>query len=378
MKKAIFIYLFTLVGFAQSKYTIIGNLTHISDGPAKLYTHDIYGNNRDLVNEGAIKKGILELKGESPEHPLLASLQLNEDMLIELFIEEGTINIIADGNVTIRANTRERLLKAKINGTPNNDVKTLYEDRIHALSTSETFIDYYKNLNGQTKSTNEELEHLYNNVFPKFKQEVYDIKKDFIKDNLNCAYTLLLINEECTFMSSFTDQEIETFFLSLNKSLETHPYYKTVREYISIIKPLMIGAIAPNFKVKDINDKDITLSSYRGNYVLLDFWAYWCKPCIKEFPHLEELRKKYKAESFEVFGIHADPNKQKWLDAIKIHAPTGVQGFEVDPKAKNSVSGLYNVIALPTVYLLNPEGKIVGKHFKDDELDEKLKQIFEK
>ena len=137
-----------------------------------------------------------------------------------------------------------------------------------------------------------------------------------------------------------------------------------------------IGNEVPNITEKNPDGKELSLSSLRGNYVLLDFWAGWCRPCRMENPNLVANYNKYHKKGFEIFQVSLDQKKEMWTDAI-----------EKDKLGQwNHVSDLgywqsaharaYNIMSIPASYLLGPDGKIVGINLRGEQLGAKLMEIY--
>jgi peroxiredoxin len=135
------------------------------------------------------------------------------------------------------------------------------------------------------------------------------------------------------------------------------------------------GAIAPDIVLPDPSGKELALSDLRGNYVLVDFWASWCKPCRIENPNVVKLYNKYGKENFEIFGVSLDRNKEKWEEAIA--ADNLTWAHVSDLKFWNSAAAqLYNVTSIPFTLLLDPEGKIIDTNLRGRALEAKLESIY--
>jgi len=118
--------------------------------------------------------------------------------------------------------------------------------------------------------------------------------------------------------------------------------------------------MAPDFSVLDINSDSQILSQFKGNYVLLDFWASWCRPCLDDLPYLHEINKKYQNSGLKIIGISEDENLEKWINAIdKFEMNQWIQisikQNEIDLKAN------YLVTAIPVKILIGPDGKIIKR-----------------
>jgi peroxiredoxin len=140
---------------------------------------------------------------------------------------------------------------------------------------------------------------------------------------------------------------------------------------IAVAQPPRIGTVAPEIKLKNQYDSTISLSSFRGKVVLLDFWASWCGPCRVANKHLVKLYAKYKEKGFEIVGISNDYTKSEWVDAIKKDKITWTQVLDEG----GLVSNKWYISYLPISFLLDKEGKIVAVELKEKALEEKLKEL---
>ncbi|PRD52007.1 TlpA disulfide reductase family protein [Sphingobacterium gobiense] len=152
-----------------------------------------------------------------------------------------------------------------------------------------------------------------------------------------------------------------------------------------------VGAKAPQFAGKELRGEQLRLSDYRGQYVLLDFWASWCVPCRKGNPHLLDLYASYKDKGFEIIGIASDDGKKEaWKKAVEDdqigiwkHVLSGQDMEKRRRGEKNElyIGGQYGIATLPTKILIDPKGVIIGRYGSDggtdDDLDRKLAEIFE-
>ena len=137
-----------------------------------------------------------------------------------------------------------------------------------------------------------------------------------------------------------------------------------------------IGTEAPEIALASPEGKIIKLSSLRGKYVLLDFWAGWCKPCRAENPNLVSTYRKYKNKNFDIFQVSLDQTKEMWTDAIK-KDKLGSWNHVSDLKFwQSEAAALYNIRSIPASFLLDPEGKVIATNLRGPALGDKLKEIF--
>ncbi|MFY0252767.1 redoxin domain-containing protein [Chitinophaga sp. 30R24] len=135
-----------------------------------------------------------------------------------------------------------------------------------------------------------------------------------------------------------------------------------------------VGQIAPDFTLPDPSGKMISLSSFRGKYVLVDFWASWCRPCRQENPNVVKAYQQFKDKNFTILGVSLDKTKDQWQEAIKADGLTW--NHVSDLKFWDSaVVPLFGINAIPTNFLLDPQGKIIATNLRGEALEAKLQEI---
>lgn len=188
-------------------------------------------------------------------------------------------------------------------------------------------------------------------------------------------------------MGNMTYGEIKEIYDNFSNNVKRYGDVKEIEDELASLANVQPGQPAPDFVTLDVNGDSIRFSeAVKGKYVLLDFWASWCVPCRKSFPHVKELYKKYHDKGLDVFCV-ADNDGQPdvWRKAIKDdgvemfhHVLRGMKiidrkTFKVDKT--NDISDKYAIHYLPTKYLIDKDFKIIGK-FNDEELNAKLKELF--
>lgn len=152
-------------------------------------------------------------------------------------------------------------------------------------------------------------------------------------------------------------------------------YYLDLKARVDASRKLAIGADAPDIALENPNGEIVKLSSLRGKVVLIDFWASWCKPCRMENPNVVKMYQKYQPKGFEIFGVSLDKTKDAWVGAIAQDQLTWTHVSDL--KFWNSAGAkLYNVTSIPKTFLIDAEGKIIGKDLRGPALEAKLDDVF--
>jgi thiol-disulfide isomerase/thioredoxin len=170
---------------------------------------------------------------------------------------------------------------------------------------------------------------------------------------------------------------LRTIFDGLSPAVRGSKAGKGFDEKLTMTAKTSVGAIAMDFTQNDTLDKPVSLSSFRGKYVLLDFWASWCGPCRLENPTVVGAYAKYHSKGFAILSVSLDKagDKEKGLKAI--HADKLVWTHVSDLQFwNNAVAVKYGVQSIPQNFLIDPQGKIIAKGLRGDELAQKLSEIY--
>ncbi|MEQ6166642.1 TlpA disulfide reductase family protein [Ekhidna sp. MALMAid0563] len=168
---------------------------------------------------------------------------------------------------------------------------------------------------------------------------------------------------------------IDSIAMELQAEMPENFHVESLLSQVATKKSLAIGKEAPEIALENPEGEIIKLSSLRGKYVLIDFWAAWCRPCRAENPNVVRVYNEYSDENFEILGVSLDRTREKWLGAIE---QDGLPWLHVsDLKYWRSQAAIdYQVNAIPATFLIDPEGKIIAKNLRGASLEAKLKEIF--
>ncbi|RDC55186.1 DUF4369 domain-containing protein [Pedobacter chinensis] len=286
----------------------------------------------------------------------------------------GDVIYVNFGPENIRINSADSLYNAKWTGS-----KVYNEMKAFEKLVGPTVMTVHHNANVTINRATPEQQNdtLYFKALDKqvqaFRKSRGEKMLEFAKTNPNSYFALQSLSELVSGYSTKSDIALP-IFNNLSEKLRLSYGGQGLYKLLNAHTVTALGAAAPNFTQNDVNGKPVSLSDFKGKYVLIEFWASWCSPCRAESPNLLKQYAAYKDKGFEILGVSVDGDKAKWVDAIKKDGLTWTQISDLKGW-DNEARKVYGISGVPANFLISPEGKIIGSHLMGEVLNKKLAEL---
>jgi peroxiredoxin len=362
MKKSILLSLCMLAFLWANAQKFVINGTLEGGKQEYIYRSQIVGGKPVRLDSVQLKAGKFTLSGKVtlPELQLL-SIQGKQSYL-PFFIENSVITVTGK---------LDSLSNALIKGSSVQDLFTAYNKLQEPLSNQQRELGKKYNEARATgdKAKMDKIEVQYDKL-----DSVKQLNtKDFIAKNPKSVVSAYLIQQN---QHAMEFEELEAAVKKLDPSLAKTSYVVALNATIETLRNVQVGKVAPDFEMADTTGKMVKLSSLRGKYLLVDFWASWCGPCRRENPNVVAAYQKFAAKGFDVLGVSLDqPNaRAKWIAAIQKDELTW--NHVSDLKYWDCAAAkLYGVRSIPSNVLLDKNGVIIAKDLRGEDLHKKLEEL---
>jgi len=262
--------------------------------------------------------------------------------------------------------------KIRITGGPLNDAYQAFGDRYEEMTIS------IVRLNSELKANpgNSEIEKAFNDEYVRFAKNFRELAISTIMKNMDNPVGLHIFQ---TTMSSLENQDIESILAKASPKFLADPTVKMVVAQLELSKKTSIGNKFADLAMFKPDNSSLSLSEYagRGSYVLIDFWASWCGPCMRELPNVLACYEKYHKKGFEIVGVSLDEDADAWKAAIKKHKMPWPQMSDLAGWNSKAVA-VYSFSGIPHTVLLDPQGIIIAKDLRGPALGQKLSELLDK
>ncbi len=361
MKKIVFLFFFApLALLAQTTpkgFTIKGKLDGYPDGTSLRLVKN--GENTELA-AGKLVQSAFQLKG-SVNEPVLCFLFIGDEQKpVEIYLENAVISFSGD---------KAKPGEYKIEGSSSHKDFDAFVKEFVPLARQLSSL-------GQVINTSmpgpgrDSLMSTYTNMQAVIQQAIDKL----VEEKPKSFVTAFILS--ATYSFNEDPLQLEQRFNKLGEKVKASGTGQQLAAQVAESKVGAIGSAAIDFTQADTAGVPVSLSSFRGKYVLIDFWASWCGPCRQENPNVVENFNKFSTKNFTVLGVSLDRpgQKDKWLEAIHHDKLTWTHVSDLQ-FWNNAAAVKYNIRGIPQNFLLDPEGKIIAKNLRGPALEEKLCEI---
>lgn len=381
MMKTFLLLALTLLGFtastiAQKKdsYIIKGTLEGMSKNDKGRIYLERY-NSDFSVDSSRLIQGTFIFKGttDGPESASIFYIDPfgNRSETLDFFVEKGKTTIRARLGQLNHAEISESLLNQ--DAQHFSTINKIILDSIDRLTTA--YVKAEESLSQDSFRMDSPARSkiaLIDASLTKWSQKLNQQQANYVRNNPKKALSLFKLRD--LLKESSNKELVAQLYKTLDVNLTSTPLGQEIKTQLDNLENLKLGDLAPDFSLADTTDKQINLSDFRGQYVLVDFWASWCVPCRIENEHVQKTYDAFKDQGFEVLGVSTDFSIHSWKKAVSDDQMTWIN--VVDPDG--AVSSQYHVKSIPSNFLIDPNGKIIGQNLRGENLYETIKNTLQK
>lgn len=341
-----------------------------------------------VENPGSLKK-IFLLEADSANIAVVDSTNLNDQgkfefkhkapyaNLYKLRVGGSIFDLIAKNGDAIDFSTSltDNSHAYKISGSDDsekikefNKISNFYGDKSAKIT---------QEYQDKAQAIGKESDSLIKIYLPIFQQNIKEYSAEILKFVNSNKNSLAGFYAATSLDQGKFEQQLIGYSEAIKDNFKDNPGVQKFIKQMADLKPVSIGHKAPDFTIAGIDGKPIKLADYKGKYVMLDFWASWCAPCRQENPNVVKQYAIYKPLGLNILGISLDQDKTKWEQAVNADKLTWGHGSDLK-NFEGPTERLYHIEAIPSNFIIDPQGIIVAKNVTGADLEEFLNKTFSK
>ena len=341
----------------KNEYVVKGTVADRDDLEGEtLYLYTYHVNGDFEMDSAIIKNNRFQLKGKREEGAILYAYVDIKDVYGD--IARGIPVLVKPGKVSIDIKGED----VRIGGNEENDrYQQLVDDQKPLMDRMEALEEEYNASDSEERKS--EIQAEYSPLLEDAKEMIVK----FMYDNMDNPFGEMVFVQKYDLLTLEQAQEL---IGKADESFASNPEVVDILAFMTPKNRFPEGTKYFDFTLQDMNGKTVSLSDYvgKGKYILLDFWASWCPPCMQEMPFLVSFYNEIKNEKFEIIGVSLDENKEQWMEAVKKNKMTWPQ--MADLKKSLPATELYQVTSIPYTVLIGPDGNIIADNLRGEELEE--------
>jgi len=344
-------------------YALTGKIAGLDEGQVYI-CHRQEENKFDTAD---IHDGVFEFTGraDTPEFCNLGFLnQGNMDFRFGFFLQNGKLELTA----RIDSLQDDAVV---ITGAPaQNEFSTFTRSLVPVHAAARRLDSLFKIAND---TDNKQIKDSLVKVARILAQQEKELIKKFVWQHPSSYVSAFELST--AFATNPDGKELDSLYNRLDPAIRTSCYGLKVKDIRDRALITDVGRQAPDFTQYNPDGKPISLSTFKGKYVLIDFWASWCGPCRRENPAIIVAWQRFHPKGFDILGVSLDDKKDKWLEAIKKDQLPWTQVADLNGW-QSSAATLYGIRGIPMNFLLDKNGKIIAKNLRGEALEQQLAAVF--